>query len=52
MVTKKKTVDEAIDEVAEKTPGGLPGVKDSLAKAQESMEKAKVTMQDADRMDT
>ena len=47
MAQKKKTVDEAIEEVAEKATGGLTGVKDSLAKAQQSMESAKSTMQDA-----
>jgi len=31
MVEKKKSVDEAIDEVAEETTGGLSGVKESLA---------------------
>ncbi|MEJ2583080.1 MAG: hypothetical protein P8127_15830 [Acidobacteriota bacterium] len=46
MATKKKTVDEAIEEVADKaTGGGLNEVKASLAKAQESMESAKSTMQ-------
>ena len=47
MATKKKTVDEAIEEVAEKATGGLTGVKDSLAKAQQSMESARSAMQDA-----
>ena len=47
MAQKKKTVDEAIEEVAEKATGGLTGVKDSLAKAQQSMESAKSAMQDA-----
>ena len=47
MVEKKKSVDEAIDEVAEEATAGLSGVKDSLAKAQASMENAKAAMQDA-----
>ncbi len=46
MATKKKTVDEAIEEVADKATGGdLNEVKASLARAQESMESAKSTMQ-------
>ena len=47
MAEKKKSVDEAIDEVAEETSAGLSGVKDSLAKAQASMESARTAMQDA-----
>ncbi len=47
MADQKKSVDEAIDEVAAEASGGLSGVKDSLAKAQQSVDNAKVTMQDA-----
>jgi ElaB/YqjD/DUF883 family membrane-anchored ribosome-binding protein len=47
MAEKKKSVDEAIEEVVDEAEGGLGEVKDSLAKAQQSMEKAKVAMQGA-----
>ena len=44
MAEKKKNVEEAIDEVAEETATGLSGVKESLAKAERSMEKAKAAI--------
>jgi len=46
MMEKKKSVDEAIDEVAAETSAGLSGVKESLARAQQSVDSARAVIQD------
>ena len=43
---KAKTVDEAIEQVAEDSAQGMGGFKDALAKAQQAMESARTSMKD------
>lgn len=45
--TEKTSVDEAIEQVAQGAEGGVAGVRETLAKAQQAMDNARVVMQDA-----
>lgn len=45
-MAEKKSVDEAIEETADRASGGLAGVKESLTKAQQAMESAGNAMQE------
>ncbi len=45
-MAEKKSVDEAIEETADRATGGLTGVKESLAQAQHAMEGARASMQE------